>query len=798
MALPLERIEGQYEIVAKTHQGSLGRSVLWTLLAALLVRLLYFAEHARSAFFGIAILDEAYYDGAARGLLDGQPEAVLGDSFRPPLYPLLLAACYRLGGAHLDVAAAIAAQHLLGIATVVLVTVLGARLARRASAGLVAGLLFALAGPPLFFEGERLIATLFTFLATSALVLASRVAARPQSLAAWCALGATIGLATEARANGLLLVVPLVVVPMVLLPKAPGRRGMLTAVAACFTVLLAFGALRAQYGGGFGLLPSAGGVNLYLGNERGADGMVPRQDRAVTYGEQYRDSVAVFAEQEFAAARARGEAHGAGAQAISRYWTGRAVQEIVADPLGRVRLLARKFVLLLANREIPNNKRYAFILEHESPLLRRLPVRWWLLLALAPLGLAFAWRHGDPVLAAWIAGNLLLLALGIVLFFVNSRFRIPLWSGMAALAGVGTLVIADTLRARDWPRTLRLGAIVAVLALTSFWVGRDLVMPGAGRDFFFRSYARLERGELEGALTDAEVAVRAMPEDAAAWTQLGNVHQRADLPDRALEAYLRAQRLSPGEPRVANNIGVVLEAIGRPDDAYRSYRHATRLEPTYPLPWVNAALLELRASRADLARESLARVAALGFESPQHTAAQALLLRAQGEESRARVRIDQAPAAAREAIALVLEDAEIPLDPTVLGLGNEPPSTPAVTLEETGAGKTGTGKTGTRKSRPGNRYNVRHELIHLATPAPLVAGRADPDPRHRRLGLGLDRPRRQPANARDAVDADRLLYLPVADRLDAVRLRDALVAASRPVHRRRGRERFPGPVAGGS
>lgn len=653
--------------------GDLGRAVVWTLLTSILVRLLYFAEHAGSAFFGIAILDEAYYDGAARALLDGQPAAVLGDSFRPPLYPLFLAACYRLGRADLGVATALAAQHLLGIATTILVTVLGARLARRAGAGLAAGLLFALAGPPLFFEGERLIATLFAFLVTCTLWLASRITASsvdaPRRLLAWSALGLAIGLATQARANGLLLLAPLALVPLSLMPATRSRRGVLAALAACLAVLLAGATLRAQHGGGFQLLPSAGGVNLYLGNERGADGIVPRQDRPVTYGEQYRDSVAVFAEQEFEAARARGEVEGTGARAISRYWTGRAIREVTADPLGRLRLMAHKVALLLTNRELPNNKRYGFILEHESPMLRRMPVRWWLLFALAPVGLVAAWRRGDRILTAWTAGSLLVLAGGIVLFFVNSRFRIPLWPGMAALTGVGAMTLVDALRRRAWWRTAGMLTVAMVLAAISLLIGRAVVVPGAGRDFFFRSYAYLEKGELEAALPDAEEAVRAMPEDPAAWTQLGNVHQRADRPEQALAAYVRALRLFPEEPRVINNAGVVLEEVGRINHAYRSYHHATRLEPSYPLPWVNAALLELRAGRPDLARDRLAHVAALGFTSPQRTAAEALLLRAEGHEQQARALLDRAAPGDRETIELVLTDAETPLAPAVLKLG---------------------------------------------------------------------------------------------------------------------------------
>ena len=52
----------------------------------------------------------------------------------------------------------------------------------------------------------------------------------------------------------------------------------------------------------FHLLPNAGGVALYLGNKRTADGMVPEQERRITSGERYQDSVEVWAREEYEAA----------------------------------------------------------------------------------------------------------------------------------------------------------------------------------------------------------------------------------------------------------------------------------------------------------------------------------------------------------------------------------------------------------------------------------------------------------------------------------------------------------------
>ncbi|MEM6453934.1 MAG: hypothetical protein AAF772_02455, partial [Acidobacteriota bacterium] len=198
--------------------------------------------------------------------------------------------------------------------------------------------------------------------------------------------------------------------------------------------------------GRFAWTGGSGGVNLYLGNERGADGIVPRQDVPVTYGARYRDSVQVFAEQVYRVA-----IFGDGPQParvapsdVSRYWTGRALEEIVADPARWLGLMTRKAAFLLGNRELPNNRSFAFALADDAPWLGALLVRWWLLLALAGAGVYALHHAARRDRGAWraAAGPLVLIALhaaGVLLFFVNARYRLPLWPALAALAGVGLI-----------------------------------------------------------------------------------------------------------------------------------------------------------------------------------------------------------------------------------------------------------------------------------------------------------------------------------------------------------------------
>lgn len=632
---------------APSRLSSHPRLVLWLTALAVAVRLVYFAEHSGSAFFSVPVLDGTWYDTAARALAEEHPAPELMTGFRPLLYPLWLAGFYRLADPW-GMAAALAAQHVLGVLAVLLVAALALRLFHRPAAAALAGGLYALAGPPLYFEGELLTDSLFTFLALLALWLFTRAeTAAHRAALGWLAAGLGVGLAAEVRANALLFLLALPLAVALAPRDERRRRGVLAAATAagCLVVLVGFGLWQWPLFGRFQLLPGAGGVNLYLGNERGADGRVPRQDRPVAYGEQYRDSVEVFAEEVY-----REQLGKAGKPvserpdpaAVSRFWTRRALAEIAADPLRWAGLMLRKTWFLAWNREIPNNQTYAFVLEHESRFLRLLPVRWWLLFALAPLGLALAWRRGDRRGLLWLAAFLTLHALGVVLFFVNARYRLPLWPGMAVAAAGGLVLLGDTLRERAWRRLTVMASLVAAFAAVSLvnWLG--VPDDSFARDFFFRSVARLERGELEGAFEDARRSVELDPEEPAARFQLGNVALALGDDHTALDCFRRVVQTRPEEPRVWNNLGIVLERLSRPEAAYNAYRRALDVAAGYGPALVNAALLELRRGALELAAGHLDRARAASFDSLQMTVAEAALAARQGREAEAAALLEKA------------------------------------------------------------------------------------------------------------------------------------------------------------
>jgi len=571
------------------------RTLLWVALVAVAVRALYFAEHARSALSQVTVLDARYYELFARALASGGDLEPFATGFRPLLYPVLLAPLFVLLGGAGGGAVLVAqlAQHLLGVVTALLVALLARRLFRDEGAALAAGVLYALAPVPLFFEGQLLVETAFDCVVAALLLALARAgeSTRPRPLFdAWFGAALLFVVAAQLRPNVLLLVAAL--------PFAAGRGGLDRGAAAKFALTAALGLalaglLSQPLLGRFQLLPSAGAVNLYLGNERGADGLVPRQDFAVTHGDAYRDTVELFAEEGFRRANAGTTAAGErpAAATLSRFWLGRTLDELRADPAGRLRLLGRKALVLFWNREVPNNLAFGFAAREETPLLARLPARFAVLLCLAAVGLLLVPARPPRF---WTLAFALTHALGVVLFFVADRYRLPLTIPAAALAGGGLAGLAKIVRARDarlLARAVLFAGATALLALFD-WTAATAALPDAGRDLYFRSIARLESGDPAGALADARRAARLAPDDAYVHLQVGVAALRAGETGPADAALRRAAELAPGEPRVQNALGVAAEARGDREAAERFYRRALELAPGFAPAVENLAALE--------------------------------------------------------------------------------------------------------------------------------------------------------------------------------------------------------------
>jgi Tfp pilus assembly protein PilF len=601
------------------------RYLVYLFLLGLIVRTCFLIEHARSASFGVLTLDQKYYDTAARMLLTGEDLHQL-HGLRPLLYPIFLAVLYKLGGGF-GIDLAIVVQHFLGVLTGVLVALLGARLFRHRLSGLAGGVLYLLAPVPLYFEGELLIEASYTFLICVGLWLilytmsqpwvvgtakradlSSAVVAGWKSGWLWLVCGALTVLTAQARAN--------ILVFMAVYPLLAGWRWWHSRQRAALWPLMGllggvcmgipWGFINKMQSDHFQVVPSAGGVNLYLGNKRTADGMTAEVSRRINYGERYEDSVEIWAREEYSSAlRAQGrQPDDTNPMAISRYWTGRALAEIKAAPAAWLGLMAKKCWLMLWNAEAPNNKSFAF-LQTEYVWLRVLPVRWVVLLMLAPAGIWAAGKWGNREALFILLVYAVLYSAGNVAFFVCDRYRYPVWPVMASIGGGGLLIFIEMLRRRKWDGALCLAAGMVVMASLSLpnWFGVKL--PSFARDYLFRSIAWYEKGRFPEALGDIDRSLELDPNDVTALHHRGNVLLALNRLEEARQEFERTLKINSDDAAVWNNYGVALDGLGHTNEALAAYRRATECHPPSKSAFFGLAFDQIRANRLDEAAATL-------------------------------------------------------------------------------------------------------------------------------------------------------------------------------------------------
>ena len=600
------------------------RGLALLVLLGLIVRVGFFIEHAHAPSFAVPTLDQKYYDTVARMLLEGQDLHEL-HGFRPLLYPLFLATCYKVGGSW-GIDLALFLQHLFGIGTGIVVGLLGARLFRNRLCGLIGGVLFLLAPVPLYFEGELLIEPLYTFLICLGLLLAVHAAASQgwKGATLWMISGALTILISQLRPNILVFLAVYALFPLWRLWRSRSWSALLPAGGLIGAVLMAvpWGFVNMKQSGHFHLLPSAGGAAFYLGNKHAADGMIPELDRRVTYGDRYQDSVEVWADKEYEAAmRAQNRTPDTDPMAISQYWTKRTLQEIAAAPVDWLQLMAKKCWLTLWNVEIPNNKAFAF-LQGEFLWLRLLPIRWVVLLMLAPAGIWAALKNGHRDTLIILGIYAALYSAANVAFFVCDRYRYPIWPAMAVFAGGGLVLVFEILRARRFPDAICLFGVMALPATLSLHNWFEAKLPSFARDYLFRSIACYEKGDFTESLKDANQSIKLDAHDATALNQRANALFALKRYDEARIAYQKTLALDPGEAAAWNDLGATLDESGHPDEALDAFRHAIACRPPSNNAFLGIAFIELTAGHLGDCENALNQLGAL--ESSPDAAALAI------------------------------------------------------------------------------------------------------------------------------------------------------------------------------
>jgi tetratricopeptide (TPR) repeat protein len=600
---------------------------------ALVLRLAHWAAVRKAPFVAELAMDGREYDHWAREIAGGNWLGT-GVFFQAPLYPYLLAGLYAVVGHRLD--AVYLAQIGLAIAGCYALYRAGREMAG-ARAGLAAAALAAVYGPFLFYDVQ--VGKESPAVAVACFLLWALAAARTRpGSGRWLAAGLLLGVLSLLRENALLTLPFLLPLAWPLAPGAPplvngtpppvsGRAAVLArrggALLAGVALALAPVALRnGLVGGDYLPTTSQGGVNFYIGNNPRADGTY----RPIAPGKQIpeleRQEALRMAERTLGRRLTPAEA--------SRYWLGKALSWAAVHPGGFLRLQLRKLGMFWSWYEWPDAVDYYWV-RSLSPVFRLplLELGGAEILALA--GLALLARRGFNQTGPGSLAPALLFALGwmvsTVLFFLFSRYRLPILPALLALGALPLAALSLTASRQDrdaagqgnagargskgLAAALGAAVVVALVAprLAGFAPRMDLVHYNLGR-------LAEEKGDSAAARAHYQAVLAIDPHDFLALLNLGSDAARHQDWPAALRLYNRAAALEPASDAAQCNLGGVYLALGQRGAAERHLDRALALDPDNLQALHNLALLRLRQGDLRAATELERRVLALDPGNP--------------------------------------------------------------------------------------------------------------------------------------------------------------------------------------
>jgi ankyrin repeat protein len=156
---------------------------------------------------------------------------------------------------------------------------------------------------------------------------------------------------------------------------------------------------------------------------------------------------------------------------------------------------------------------------------------------------------------------------------------------------------------------------------------------GGADDWIRKGDAAADRGDLEEAVTSFDRALQEHPRSVRAWLHKGDVLNRWNKNERALECYNEAIAIDPlySDGIAWGNKGYALQDMGRFDEAVECYEHVLQVNPRDARAWTNIGTARKHQGRR--AEAIKAYKAALEID-PQHERAREYLAVLSGNDAR--------------------------------------------------------------------------------------------------------------------------------------------------------------------
>lgn len=582
------------------------RRELWILCAILilgaLLRGIHLTEFRRAPDFTQPQVDADLHNYWARGLAfsdwepkndNPDPEIRTTPYFRPPGYPYLLALLYTVGGPGFIF------PRLVQMGFGLLSALLAFRIARPRLGPLVA-LLWAgmMATYPVFIYFEAEFQEPAIFICLLLLLLGQLLAwgERPSWLRALLS-GVLLGLAGLIRPNALLL---LPAAALWMLRTGSPRRWRMAGALLLAAGLAILPATLRNWAVAHEFVPIStnGGINLFIGNNQSAQGLVVANTEVGTLDTCYDWPDIV---RNLSRKLGRPVTH---AEA-SRWFQEQAIAFMSSHPATTAGLLLRKAALFLGPLEPQDNK----ILQGERTLYTILRVSPWsfpLVLSLGLSGIAlWVYRARSREAAGAAPGDRghallrlsLLFAVTWILSFlpfaVTARYRAPLVPLLLLFAAMFLTSVAGEwrrgTRQRSFPWIAAAGVLL-VLTHVNF-AGYE---PSLARWHYQRGIAYKNLGQLPAARSEYELALAENPNHLGATRDLGAALASLGRIGESIPYFERAVQRDQSHAVTWMNLATAYEATGRDEEAVAAYGRVVELVGNAPRARQGIARIESR------------------------------------------------------------------------------------------------------------------------------------------------------------------------------------------------------------
>ena len=568
-------------------------------------------------------MDSLYNHQWAQAFARGET-FVTGPYFRPPLYPQFLGIIYRLFGA--DPWAPRIIQAVLGSLNCGLLFVIG-RTAFNRRVGIIAGFAGAFYWSFAYFDAELLSPVLIVFFTLLLVVGLLRASSRGGRALLWLTNGIVLGLSAITRPD-ILILAPAILAWIVVLCRPVWRRTATYAlcfVAGCMVPILPVTIRNYAVGRDLVMITANGGVNFYIGNNPGADGM-----SASIPG----DPVELKAGYEAQVARAeRAEGRPLKASEVSSYYTRATWRYVQSSPNQAYGRILKKLVYFWTRYEVPNDQDIYFVTQQYVPITKFMPIGFWLIGPLGILGMALSFRRARTLFPLW--GIVCAYVIVDAVFFVNARFRIAAVALLMVLAGYALHWTYRALRDKQSKGLLFAASLLicgsllvervppggdrmhvqaysyagnalanqgkykeAERMLTESLVrGRDSKWPLSPNVLFSLGYVRFQQQNYNGARPCFEEALNLDPSFTASRWYLAQTLERLGDLNKAIEVLRQLVLQVPDNAEYQLALGKLLVRLGRVNEALPIYARALELNRANSRALADVARLLIRDGR---------------------------------------------------------------------------------------------------------------------------------------------------------------------------------------------------------